>query len=104
MGKLPLKYYRETDRGKQKAKPTDVSRLLTERPNPYMTPSTLWTTTEFACQHYGNGYIWMQREFIPERFGGQSRIVALYPMASQCVSVIMDDAGIFGGKGDLYYR
>ena len=42
MGKLPLKYYQETKDGKIRADPTPESRLLTVRPNEYMTPSTFW--------------------------------------------------------------
>ena len=54
MGKLPLKYYQETERGKIRADPDDVTRLLTIRPNKIMTPTTLWTAAEMNCQHYGN--------------------------------------------------
>ena len=42
MGKLPLKYYQDTPEGKIRADPTDMTRLLTVRPNPVMTPTTLW--------------------------------------------------------------
>ncbi len=104
IGKLPLKYYQETEKGKIRAQPTDASYLMTVRPNPYMTPTTLWTTTEFNCQHYGNGYIWKQTEYVPEKFGGSYKILGLYPMAPENVQVWMDDAGIFGGGGKLWYQ
>ena len=60
MGKVPLKYYQETPKGRIRAEPSKITRLLTVRPNTIMTPTTLWTTTEMNCQHYGNGYIWMR--------------------------------------------
>lgn len=41
IGKLPLKYYQETDKGKIRADPDDMTRLLTVRPNPVMTPTAL---------------------------------------------------------------
>lgn len=104
IGKLPLKYYQETEMGKIRAAPTNACRLMTYRPNPFMTPTTLWTTTEFACQHYGNGYIWMQTEFFPEGYGGEYRIVGMYPLSPECVTVYMDDEGIFGGRGNLWYQ
>lgn len=104
MGKLPLKYYQEVEGSKNRMEPSEACRLLTIRPNPYMTPTTLWTTTEFNCQHHGNGYIWIQREFIPQKFGGEQSIKGLYPLAPENVRIIMDDAGIFGGAGDLYYE
>lgn len=31
-------------------------------------------------------------------------ILDMWPMQSNCVDVLMDDAGIFGSKGKLYYR
>ena len=104
IGKMPLKYYRETEDGKIREKPTNACNLMTFRPNPYMTPATLWTTTEFNCQHYGNGYIWMQTAYRPETFGGAYEVIGLYPMAPERVTVWMDDAGIFGGEGKLWYQ
>ena len=71
MGKLPLKYYQQTERGRVRAEPTEAGLLMTLRPNPFMTPTTMWTTVEMNCQHYGNGYIWMRTEFIPSRYGGK---------------------------------
>ena len=104
IGKIPLKYYQQTERGRVRADPTEATILMTVRPNPYMTPTTMWTATEMNCQHYGNGYIWMQTEFIPKRYGGEYRILGMYPMQSNCVTPLMDDIGIFGGKGKLYYQ
>lgn len=63
IGKVPLKYYQETPKGRIRAEPSKITRLLTVRPNTIMTPTTLWTTTEMNCQHYGNGYIWMRGTF-----------------------------------------
>lgn len=104
MGKLPLKYYQDTKEGRIRADPTEVTRLLTVRPNDIMTPTTMWSTVEQNCQHYGNGYIWIRRVFDRKKFGGEYKILDLWPLQSNRVSVIMDDAGIFGGKGQLYYQ
>lgn len=104
MGKLPLKYYQDTKEGRIRADPTEVTRLLTVRPNDIMTPTTMWSTVEQNCQHYGNGYIWIRRIFNRKKFGGEYKILDLWPLQSNRVSVIMDDAGIFGGKGQLYYQ
>ena len=72
MGKLPLKYYQDTARGRIRAEPDAVTRLLTYRPNPIMTPTTLWSTAELNCQHYGNAYVWIRREFRRSgRYGGE---------------------------------
>lgn len=106
MGKLPLKCYVEDERGGRVRAPTDktLDRIL-NRPNPYMTPATFWTTMEANCQHYGNAYAWIQRRYIKSgRYGGAYEVLGLWPMRSDCVTVYMDNIGIFGNKGNLYYR
>ena len=100
MGMLPLKYYQQTEKGRIRADPTYTSRLMTIRPNPYMTPSTMWSTMMLNKQHYGNAYIYLRRVY----YGGQYHILDMWPMQSNCVEVIRDDAGIFGYTGGLYYR
>lgn len=105
MGKLPLKYYQQTKRGRIRADPDDITRLLTIRPNKIMTPTTLWTAVEMNCQHYGNGYIWMRGEFIRDgTYGGEYKIHDAWLMQSCYVTVLMDDIGVFGGKGEIYYQ
>lgn len=105
MGKLPLKYYQRTGKGKIRAEPNAAARLLAYRPNRIMTPSTFWTTVEYNCQHYGNSYVWIQRKFKPKgKYGGDYEIVGFWPMQSNLVEVLMDDAGVFGDAGKLYYR
>lgn len=106
MGKMPLKLYQEDESGGRVRAPTDqTADLLIHRPNPTMTPATFWTTIEANCEHYGNAYVWIQSEFIKKgKYGGDYVVRGFWPMQSDCVSVLMDDAGIFGGKGKLYYR
>lgn len=105
MGKLPLKYYQRTDKGKIRAEPSRAAWLLQNRPNRIMTPATFWGTVEFNCEHYGNAYVWIQTEFVKKgRYGGEYRIISFWPMQSNCVEVLMDDAGVFGEAGFLYYR
>lgn len=104
IGKLPLKYYRQTERGRIRAAPTEAGILMTVRPNPFMTPTTMWTTVEQNCQHYGNGYIWVRTQFTPSSYGGEYHFLDMWPMQSHCVTPVMDDIGIFGGTGKLYYQ
>lgn len=104
MGKIPLKYYQETEKGKIRAEPDDMTYLLTVRPNEIMTPTTLWSTVEFNCQHYGNGYVWMRGAFIPKKYGGEYKVKDLWPLQTQYTTVLMDDVGVFGGAGKLYYQ
>lgn len=104
MGKLPLKYYQETERGRIRAEPDEMTRLLTVRPNPIMTPTTMWSAVEMNCQHYGNAFIWIRRTFERKKYGGIYKPLDLWLMQSSYVTVLMDDVGIFGGKGKLYYQ
>ncbi len=104
VGKMPIKYYQETaDRGKIRAEGDSLTALLSVRPNPIMTPSQFWASVELNCEHHGNAYVWIQRHVERSRIGGQIVYDGLWLMPSNDVSVTMDDAGIFGAKGRLYY-
>lgn len=104
IGKLPLKYYQTTQEGKIRADPDDMTRLLTIRPNPVMTPTALFTACELNCQHYGNGYIWIQKLFKRKRYGGDYKPVGLWVLPSKSVSIVIDNAGVFQEKGKMYYQ
>jgi HK97 family phage portal protein len=104
IGKMPIKYYQDTpDRGKVRAEADSLTALLSVRPNPVMTPSQFWASVELNCEHHGNSYVWIQRHVERSRIGGQIVYDGLWLMPSNDVSVTMDDAGIFGAKGRLYY-
>ena len=61
MGKMPLKLYQEDESGGRVRAPT--ADILLYRPNSVMTPSTFWSTMEANCQHYGNAYAWIRRDY-----------------------------------------
>ena len=105
MGKLPLKFYQQTADGRIRAAPNQTALLLMERPNRFMTPSTFWTTMEFNCEQYGNAYAWIQTEYKRKgKYDGGYLVKGFWPMQTECVQVIYDDAGIFGDAGRIYYR
>lgn len=102
MGKMPLKLYKEdATGGRVRADAVDV---LLYRPNSVMTPSTFWSTMEANCQHYGNAYAWIQRDYGNGLRAGKIQTKAYWIMKSDCVTVYMDDAGVFGDRGRLYYQ
>ena len=103
LAKMPIKYYQKTDRGILEAEPTDTSKLLTKRPNPFMTPTTFWNTVEINRNHYGNAYVYFRKKFIRKKYGGEFKIIDLWVMQSNCVQIVVDDAGIFAGVGRLWY-
>ena len=103
LGKMPIKFYLETEKGIEKAKPNAAYKLLRTRPNPLMTPSTFWATVELNRNHFGNSYVWLRRELKLQRFGGSYDLQEMWIMPSDSVQVVIDDAGYFGNKGSLWY-
>lgn len=102
MGKMPLKLYEEdATGGRVRADAVDV---LLYRPNSVMTPSTFWSAMEANCQHYGNAYAWIQRDYGRGLKIGKIQTKAYWIMKSDCVTVYMDDVGVFGDRGRLYYQ
>lgn len=101
IGKLPIKHYVKTKNGRARADPKDkIDYLLAIRPNQFMTPTTFWTTVELNVQHYGNGYVWIQTSWDKKK---KRTVHALWIMPSKDVTVLIDDKGIFGGKGQIWY-
>ena len=100
VGKMPIKFYAK---GRKEAEPNEAYYLLKCRPNPIMTPTTFWTAVENNRNHFGNAYVWIQSEFDKKKYGGDYRVKGLWIMPSGDVTTIIDDKGIFGGKGGMYY-
>ena len=101
MGKLPIKVYEwKKKQGRVRADPDSASKLLNGRPNPHMTPSIFFATVENNRNHFGNGYVWIQRKI--SRNGSEN--IGLWIMQSDCVTPIYDNTGIFGGQGKIYYQ
>lgn len=103
IAKMPIKYYQKTDKGIIEAEATETSKLLTKRPNPFMTPTTFWNTVEINRNHFGNAYVYVRKKFVRKKFGGDFKIIDLWVMQSNCVQIVVDDAGIFAGVGRLWY-
>ena len=103
LAKMPIKYYQKTDKGIIEPEATETSKLLTKRPNPFQTPTTFWNTVEINRNHYGNAYVYMRKKFVRKKYGGDFKIIDLWVMQSNCVQIVVDDAGIFAGVGRLWY-
>lgn len=103
LGKLPIKYYQSTENGRVKAENNEIYELLSVRPNKIMTPTIFWTVVENNRNHTGNGFVWIRRNFIKQKYGGTIE-TDLWPMPSEGVSLLMDDKGVFGQIGKLYYQ
>lgn len=103
LGKMPIKFYQQTDKGTERAEPNAVYDLLKTRPNPQMTPTTFWGTVENNRNHFGNAYVWLRRKFIKKKYGGEQEIKDLWIMPSDDTTIVIDDKGVFGAAGDIYY-
>lgn len=105
MAKMPIKVYSYDEDGPLEIEPADdrLAYLLDVRPNPLMTPTTFWTAVENNRNHYGNAYVYIRRKFKRQKYGGSISLQDLWVMPSNCVRVVIDDAGIFAGQGRLWY-
>ena len=97
IGKLPLKIQQYTpDRGIRVAREHRYYRTLNERPNPFMTASTFWSTVESFLDHHGNAYA-----LIDETDFDNPKLWLLEPPK---VQVIYDDACCLHTSPGVYYR
>lgn len=95
IGKLPLKLLQHTDRdGVVSARDHPLWYVVHDRPNPYMTSTSFWSTVEFNRNHYGNAYVWIE---------GAGRNTRLWILPSNDVEVWYDDACILADVPDVYY-
>lgn len=95
IGKLPLKLLKYNEKnGVETARKHALYYLLHDRPNPYMTSTSFWSTVEFNRNHYGNAYVWIQ---------GAGENMKLWILPSSSVQVLYDDAKILADQPDLYY-
>lgn len=95
IGKLPLKLLKYNDRnGVETARKNPLYFILHDRPNPYVTSATFWSTVEYNRNHYGNAYVWIQ---------GAGKDMKLWILPSTDVEVWYDDGKILADQPDIYY-
>lgn len=95
IGKLPLNLMQYNERnGVTIARTHPLYRVLHDRPNPYMTATTFWSTVEYNRNHYGNAYVWIE---------GSGSKLNLWILPSADVQVWYDDARILADVPDVYY-
>lgn len=95
IGKLPLKLLRHTELdGVAPARDHPLWYVVHDRPNPYMTATSFWSTVEYNRNHYGNAYVWI------EGAGANTR---LWILPSNNMQVWYDDARILADVPDIYY-
>ena len=95
VGKLPLKLLQYNDRnGVVTARDHPLYNVLKNRPNPYMTSSTFWSTVEYNRNHFGNAYVLIT---------GAADNIKLWILESSQIQVWYDDGKIISAVPDVYY-
>lgn len=95
IGKMPLKLLRYTDKnGVVTMRKHPLYKVLHDRPNPYMTATSFWSTVEYNRNHYGNAYVWIR---------GAGQNMTLWILPSEQVEVWYDDAKALADQPDIYY-
>ena len=95
VGKLPLKLLQHNeDGGVVTARGHPLYFVLHDRPNPYMTSTTFWSTMEQNRNHHGDAYAWIK---------GAGRKTSLWILPSEEVEIWYDDQKILSDIPDVYY-
>ena len=95
IGKMPLKLLRYTEKnGVVNMRKHYLYKILHDRPNPYMTATSFWSTVEYNRNHYGNAYVWIR---------GAGKDLKLWILPSENVEVWYDDAKALADQPDIYY-
>lgn len=100
VAKLPLKVYRETEQGIEKAPKHYLYPLLKSRPNPYMTASDMLRSVETQRNLDGNAYIVPE---IVQSGRDRGRIRWLWPVDAKAVEVWVDNRGLFEARNRVWY-
>lgn len=95
VGKLPLKLLKhDKNGGVVTARGHPLYFKLHDRPNPYMTSTTFWSTMEQNRNHYGDAYAWIK---------GAGTKTSLWILPSNEVEIWYDDQKILSDVPDIYY-
>lgn len=96
MGKLSIELKQDTKEGTVKVTDHEAYRMLSQRPNPYMSPSTFKSLVEFNRNHYGNAFIWA-------RYKG-AHIADLWVLENDYVTILVDNVNLLATEDKLYYQ
>lgn len=98
MGKMPWEKRQITQKkGREKIFDARLDLLLNVRPNPYVTASQFWATTELNKIHYGNAYIYIETD----KKTGYPK--ALWQLPAREMEVWVDNAGILDSNDAIWY-
>ena len=97
LSKLPLSLQRVSeDGGIVDMIGSPLWQTVKVRPNPYMSPSTFWCAAENNRNHFGNAYVWIDRNH-------QSGGVKLWLLDPSCVRIETKQFAELSEVEDIYY-
>ena len=82
-------------KGRETIFDNELDLLLNIRPNPYMSAITFWQTVELNRNHYGNSYVYIERN--------GTKIKNLWQLPSDEVEIWIDNKGYFQLKDSIWY-
>ena len=97
---LPAQIYKTDGETSSPVKAHYLNYLLQTQPNPYMNASIFWSTCEWNRSHYGNAFIYVDTNNMGRNAG---KINALWILNSEQMQIFIDDLGLFGTVGKLWY-
>lgn len=97
VAKLPLKIYQSDENDITKTTRHYLYPLLKLQPNPLMSAMDFFKAVE-ASRAFGNAYVNIE---LDPRTG---RVIALWPIDRDRVTVIVDDAGVLSSKSKVWYQ
>jgi HK97 family phage portal protein len=74
--------------------------ILQVQPNDYQNASMFWSTIEYNRNHYGNAFIYVDTAKMGRNAG---KVQALWNLNAEQMQIFIDDLGLFGTKGKLWY-
>lgn len=95
VGKMPLRLQKHVgSSGVEIDRKHPVYKLIHDRPNPYQTAASFWSSVELNRSHFGNAYVWIE---------GAGKDVHLWLLPSNRVQVWYDDKKILSEVPDIFY-
>lgn len=97
MGKLDIKkYIIDQKKGKEKIFDDRLNYLLNIEPNPYYTASTLKQCIELNRNHFGNAFVYMERD-------NNANLKALWLLPTTEMQMLIDNKSLFKQTNALWY-
>lgn len=96
VSKLPLKLYKETIEGTEKANDHYLYKKLKLRPNKNMSSSDFWKMVEFQRNYFGHSVAVI--DTLPN-----GKVNSLHPLNMANVTIWIDDARVIGKNSSIWY-